>query len=46
MNKMWLKIMEWVPVVWGITLVLIITMGGLALCVGLFRTLLIMLGVL
>lgn len=46
MNKLWLKIMDIVPIVWGITLVLIITAGGLALCIGLFKTLLIMLGVL
>ena len=45
MKKFWDKMAEWLPYLWGIILVLIITSGGLALVVITFSWLLIALGV-
>jgi hypothetical protein len=44
MKKFWDKLMDWLPILWGIILVLIITFGGLALCITAFNWLLIAVG--
>ena len=37
MKKFWDKLVDWLPILWGIILVLIITFGGLALVITTFN---------
>ena len=45
MKKFFDKLTEWLPIVWGILLTLIITFGGLAILFAVFRFMLLCLGV-
>ena len=44
MEKFWRKIVDWLPILWGIILVLIITFGGLALLITAFKWLVVAVG--
>lgn len=45
MKKLWMKLLEWLPIVWGILLTAIITLFGVVLVVAVIRLLLMGVGV-